>query len=168
MTDWSVTSVTDICPHLREVQDCDYCMREKLQADIELRVGAYKLVLERIAEAEQLLHDLYWHDWSHEREAEVRKFLGVLDDGPRPLVRVERLAEAERERDWYKGLHESHCAMTCNDIPPWKEQWTTHRRSYDCFLRIGTVWLGHGRRVCARSGLQPEARYGSARAGMAP
>jgi hypothetical protein len=41
--------------------------------------------VEHLAKAEQLLSDLYWHDWNAKREREVREFLGVLPDGPRPV-----------------------------------------------------------------------------------
>jgi hypothetical protein len=41
--------------------------------------------VERLAKAEQLLSDLYWYDWNSKREREVREFLGVIPDGPRPV-----------------------------------------------------------------------------------
>lgn len=31
-----------------------------------------------------------------------------------------QLAEAERDRDWYRDCHRDHCAMSCDDTPPWK------------------------------------------------
>jgi hypothetical protein len=80
-----------------EKYDCSYCPDDCLLegacgksnavairlATAEARIEQYKRDLGRLVEAERLLSDLYWHDWTAAREAEVRLFLGLMDDGPR-------------------------------------------------------------------------------------
>jgi hypothetical protein len=54
----------------------------------EVPAAEYDARLARLVEAERLLHNLYWHDWTPETEAEVRRFFAIPDDGPLPPPRV--------------------------------------------------------------------------------
>lgn len=93
-----------LCQRAAEAVEARQRMEQKA-AQVETHVQANVRLEARLAEAEEANRLCNKHHWEM-----VDRIAGLES----------RLAEAERERDWYKGLHDDHCAMSCDDTPPWK------------------------------------------------